>query len=64
MEGMTILGFSFLLFLPQFVLSILLFNKLEPSLPDLYRGFFAVLTLSLPMMTTWMYMAHLSRQEW
>ena len=63
MEGMAILGFSFLLFLPQFVLGILLFNKLEPSLPDLYRGFFAVLTLSLPIMTTWMYMGHLFRQE-
>jgi len=63
MEGMTILGFSFLLFLPQFVLSILLFNKLEPSLPDQYVGHFAFLTLLLPVMTTWMYMGHLFRQE-
>ena len=63
MEGMAILGFSFLLYLPQFVLCIFLFNKLEPSLPVQYMGHFALLTLFLPVMTTWMYMAHLLNQE-
>ena len=63
MEGMAILGFSFLLYLPQFVLCIFLFNKLEPSLPVQYMGHFALLTLFLPVITTWMYMAHLLNQE-
>ena len=62
-EGMAILGFSFLLYLPQFVLCIFLFNKLEPSLPDQYMGHFALLTLFLPVITTWMYMTHFLNQE-
>ena len=62
-EGMAIVGFSFLLYLPQFVLCIFLFNKLEPSLPVQYMGHFALLTLFLPVITTWMYMAHLLNQE-
>ena len=63
MEGMAILGFSFLLYLPQFVLGILLFNKLEPSLPVQYMGHFALFALFLPVITTWMYMSHLLHQE-
>ena len=63
MEVMAILGFSLLLYLPQFVLCILLFNKLEPSLPNQYMGHFALLVLFLPAITTWIYMAHLSHQE-
>ena len=63
MEGMAILGFSFLLYLPQFVLCILLFNKLEPSLPDQYMGHFAFLALLLPVITTWMYIVRLLHEE-
>ena len=62
-EGMAILGFSFLLYLPQFVLCILLFTKLEPSLPNQHMGYFALLALFFPVLTTWMYMAHFLNQE-
>lgn len=64
MEVMVIFGFSFLLFLPQFIFCIFLFNKLEPSLPDQYLGPFALLVIFLPVVTTWIYMAHLSHQEY
>ena len=63
MEVMAILGFSLLLYLPQLVLCILLFNKLEPSLPNQYMGHVALLVLFLPAITTWIYVAHLSHQE-
>jgi len=58
MEGMAISGFSFLLYLPQLILCILLFNKLEPALPNQYLGHFAFLSMTLPMLTTWIFTAH------
>ena len=62
-EAMAILGFSFLLFLPQLILCTFLFNKLEPSLPVQYMGYFALFALFFPVITTWMYMSHLLHQE-
>ena len=62
-EGMAILGFSFLLYLPQFVLCIFLFNKLEPSLPAQYMDYFFFFAVFFPWITTFMCMEHLLNQE-
>ena len=62
-EALAILGFTFLLYLLQFVLCTFMFNKLEPSLPAQYMGYFALFALFLPAITTLMYMEHLLHQE-
>ena len=62
-EVMTIFGFTSLLYLPQLVLCTIMFNKLEPSLPAQYMGYFALFAVFFPAITTLMYMEHLLHQE-